>query len=335
MTNLQTLEWQIQQAILQISVEAYKQQQANWPAEPAIKKAILIDTLLSWQSLALGTTTILMVIFTLIFLKMYWIVAATVILFIIMFGFLAAVGWLWVNLNDSRRQSKALANHLQHGITFSLDAVHDKKLKVKLLKALHYWSLINDKSDTLREGPLRDRVWATHRDVTQWLQVIYNLTRQADALLLNTIVRQELQNLPVIIREYETKLLHEINPGIRRQLEQTITQRQQQLQTLQSLQNHIAQVHYQLDSTLSALGMVYSQLLLIAEEGRQTNRMRHLHTEVTEEINRLQDLIEAIYEVQQNKTTPTESMNMSGNCEQGYQHQNVSSPKVRARQVEA
>jgi len=302
MVNLHTLEAQIQQAILHNAVESYKRQHAHWLNNRAIKGAILTDALLSWQSLVIIAATTLSLAVVVVIFHPFWIVAATLTVTVLTTGVVVETGWLWLSLADERRQTQALTRHLQPKTTLSIDHIHNDQLKVKLLKALQYWWLINQKFSALPRGPMRHQVEATHHDVTCWIQAIYTLATQADKLLLDTMVGQDLQNVPVAIRRYEENLLRENDLQIRQHLEQALVHRRQQLQTLQSLQNNLRQIHYKLDSTLSALGMVYSQLLLVTEGGQHRGQINRLQTDVTEEIHRLQDLIEAMDEIYQEKS---------------------------------
>lgn len=299
MVNLHTLERQIQQAILLNAVESYKRQHTGWPDNPAIKHAILADTFFSRPSLAIMAATMLVTVLVVVVFHPIWLVAATVTISVMAAGLIVEISWLWVNLANEQRQINAIAKHLPAKTTFSLNNIHDERLKAKLLKALRYWWLINDKISTLPPGPIQKRVTITHSYVTRWLETVYTLACQADKLLLDTIIRQDLQNVPAIIKRYEEMLLHEQDPALQPQLEQTLAHRRQQLQTLQSVQHKLKQVHYKLDGTLSALGMVYSQLILATEGEQQGTQISRLQADVTEEIDRLQDLIEAMDEVYQ------------------------------------
>ena len=279
------------------AVENYKQQHVNWFDNPAIKRAVLAGSFFSPVSLGIIAATILTAILMVIIFYPAWVMAATLAVLEITVGLGMEIGWLWISLNNQRQQTKAIAKHLHAKNTFSLSNIHDERLKAKLLKALRYWWLINDKLSALPRGPMQKRVAVTHRYVTRWLQTVYTLARQADMLLLETVITQDMQNVPAIVKQHEEALLHEQDPTLQKQLEQALIYRRQQLQTLQAVQNNLKQVYYKLDGTLSALGMIYSQLLLAAEGGQQANKINRLQADVTEEIHRLQDLIEAMNEV--------------------------------------
>jgi hypothetical protein len=86
---------------------------------------------------------------------------------------------------------------------------------------------------------------------------------------------------------------------VRQQLQKTIADRKRQLKTLQNLQTHIEKAAFQLDSTISSLGTVYSQLLLVDTKDEQGSRINRLQKEISEQVYQLEDLAEAMDEVYQ------------------------------------
>jgi hypothetical protein len=102
--------------------------------------------------------------------------------------------------------------------------------------------------------------------------------------------------VPRAIETLEAQLAHEVNPAIRVQLERTLVNRKNQLASLGLLQNNIKRAEIQLESTLSLLGTIYSQILI----GQSTNHVAdygRLSVDVDEEVRRLQDQLEALWEV--------------------------------------
>ncbi|MCK6630197.1 MAG: hypothetical protein L6R45_34100 [Anaerolineae bacterium] len=94
----------------------------------------------------------------------------------------------------------------------------------------------------------------------------------------------------------ETQLTQENDPQVRGQLERTLTNRRNQLASLERLQNTMKRAEIQIESTLSALGTIYSQLLT----GESTDHVAdysRLSAEVDEEVRLLQDRLEALEEV--------------------------------------
>lgn len=129
-----------------------------------------------------------------------------------------------------------------------------------------------------------------------WTREIQNLIRHISGLRRDNLVWQDIAAVPKAIEALETQLEFASDPAIRAQLEHTLINRQNQLAALQMLQTNITQAEIQIESTLSLLGTIYSQLLI----GRSSNHVAdysRLSVDVDEEVHRLQDQLEALWEV--------------------------------------
>jgi hypothetical protein len=105
-----------------------------------------------------------------------------------------------------------------------------------------------------------------------------------------------LEAVPKAITDLESRLAQETDPAIRSQLERTLANRRKQLAALERLQNTMKRAEIQIESTLSSLGTIYSQLLT----GQSTDHVAdysRLSAEVEEEVHTLQDHLEALEEV--------------------------------------
>jgi hypothetical protein len=205
--------------------------------------------------------------------------------------------FLYLGCRDDKKLAKALVQRLTPQVAFNLDAIQDKQLKVKLFKALEYWSFINYMLSQQPDGLLRDHLLHTTQEATRWLQVVYHLAERVDKFRCNRIILRDWQTLPAIIKNYEQKLSQEPNPEIHYQLERTLYDKQVQWQNLQKLQNCMAKASYQLDSTIASLGTIYSQLLLLTNTGMERTRIRRLQAGISEQVQRLEDLTAAMDEV--------------------------------------
>jgi hypothetical protein len=299
MTNL---EQRAREAILRYTVENYKQQNQNWLNEPAIKKAILVYSFFSVSNALLIAATIVTTGCLPLFLlpmvtssPLAWLGAIVPL----GLGVIAEGIYLYANFKNQKLQAKAVGDLLTP--EFNPTVIVDPGLRVKTNKALEYWSLIDEAILKTPKGVLRDRLVRTTGEVTHWLQAVYNLAERVDKFRLNKVIDQDLRSVPVAIKNYQQKLAAEDSPEVRHQLERTIADRQRQLQTLQSLQDNIEKADYQLDSTLSSLGTIYSQLLLVDTKEEQGGRISRLQEEISEQVNQLEDLTTAMDEVYQAK----------------------------------
>ncbi len=298
MANLRTIEQRAQEAILRNTIENYKQERENWLQEPTIRKAILVYSFFRLENAALIATTILAAGCLPLFLlpalggaAVAWLGA----LVPLVLGFLAEIAFLYSSFRNEKLHAKAVADMFK--ADFKPANIQNRQLKDKVDKALEYWTLIDDAIHKVPRGVLRDRLLSTTREVTHWLQAVYNLAERVDKFYLNKVIEQDLRSVPLAIKNYQQKLREEDSPEVRRQLERTIADKQRQMEILQSLQDNMEKATYQLDSTISSLGTIYSQLLLVGSKDEEGSRVNRLQEEISEQVNRLEDLTEAMDDV--------------------------------------
>ncbi len=132
--------------------------------------------------------------------------------------------------------------------------------------------------------------------INLWTDAVQTLVGHIASLRRDELIRRDMAAVPRAIETLEAQLPHEIDPAIRAQLERTLTNRKNQLASLGLLQSNIKRAEIQLESTLSLLGTIYSQILI----GQSTNHVAdygRLSIDVDEEVRRLQDQLEALWEV--------------------------------------
>jgi hypothetical protein len=304
------LEKRAQKAILRNIVENYKQKHADLLKDPAIRKAVfnyafykpanailIATTIITAACLPLWALPLASSILSPVLASSVTLLLAALIPILI--GLVAEGFFLALSVNDEKAHAQAVADMLQPQVHFDPATIKDKDLNAKVDKSLEYWSLIDDAVEKVPTGPLHDRLENTTREVTHWLQAVFNLAERVDRFRLNKVIERDLKNVPAAIESYQQKLEEETDPDVRRQLEKTIADNERQLQTLQNLENNIEKASYQLDSTISALGTIYSQLLLVGSKDESGTKINRLQDEISEQVYRLEDLTEAMDEVYQ------------------------------------
>lgn len=132
--------------------------------------------------------------------------------------------------------------------------------------------------------------------VNEWSQAIEDLAQHIDKFQQNSVISHDLESVPRAIEKLEAQLATETDPATKTELERTLSSRRNQLAILEQLQNTMRRAEIKIESTLSALGTIYSQILAsqstdhVADYGR-------LSEEVDEEVRTLQDHLEALEEV--------------------------------------
>lgn len=296
------LEQRAQEAILKSIIKNYKQQRDDWLKEPPIRKAILLYSFFKPTNAVMIAAIILLagcsafLIFPLLGVVGLAGLAVAGVggLFLLAF---AELLFLYLNIKNEDLHAAAVADLFKPQVDFDPGQIKDKELNDRVEKALEYWALIDDTVETVPKGVLRDRLENTSDEVTHWLQAVFNLAERVDKFRENKVVKRDLEHVPATIKEYKRKLDKEDNPDVRQQLEKTIADRERQLQTLQNLENNMEKADYQLDSTISSLGTIYSQLLLVDSKDESGNRLNRLQEEISEQVHQLEDLTEAMDEV--------------------------------------
>ncbi len=169
-------------------------------------------------------------------------------------------------------------------------------VQAHLDRARTYQAQINEMLKAAQDSTSRARLQELAGQMDEWVQAIEALARRVDNFQRNPIIRQDLETVPQAIADLEARLAGETDPAIRAQLERTLTNRQNQLAALQQLQKTMQRAEIQIESTLSALGTIYSQVLT----GQSTDHVAdysRLSNEVDEETRVLQDHLEALSEV--------------------------------------
>jgi hypothetical protein len=287
------LEKRAQDAILKSIIENYRQQGKDWLKDPSIRKTVVERAIFGLGSaLSLGGNII---VSGALLILGQWLIALP--LFLIWFLIQGVL--LYLSITNDKAHAKVVEEMLKPKIEFNPATIQNNTLRTKVNEALRYWELIDNTVSKSPEASMQLRFERTIQEVTHWLQAVYDLAKRIDRFELNPVVKQDLARVPQEIRGFEKKLAEEDSPAVREQLQRTIADKRRQLQTLQNLDDSMQKAQYQLDSTISSLGTIYSQLLLVGNKDEEGNRLNRLQSEISEQVQRLEDLTEVMDEVYQ------------------------------------
>lgn len=132
--------------------------------------------------------------------------------------------------------------------------------------------------------------------IDSWTKAIEALVQRINDFRQDELIQQDLKAVPQAIANLESRLGREADVATQAQLERTLANRRKQLATLKQLQNTVNRAEIQIESTLSLLGTIYSQILI----GQSTSHVAdysRLASDVDEEVRQLQDQLEALREV--------------------------------------
>ena len=171
------------------------------------------------------------------------------------------------------------------------------RMKTQLQQVRNYRAKINAALEKANQrGSTTAHREALHARVEYWATAIEDLIKRVDGLQQDAIIQKDLKTVPATIKKIEKELATETDPAIREQLEHSLETRRKQLRALQTLQQSVRRAELQVDSTLSMLGTIYSQLLT-SQSSTQVANYRRLTDEVDEEVSRLEDHLTALDEL--------------------------------------
>lgn len=297
------IEQRAQNAILANIVENYKKNRQDWKNNPDIRNDLISKALFKpLNATFIGGAIVSSGFFALVMPLLLPLLTPLFVGLAAMIpvgGLLAEVFYLYNAATDEQAHADAVAKMLRPEVSFDPKSIKNPELRGKVDKALEYWSLIDDAIEAAPPGPMRERLETTTREVTHWLQAVFNLAARVDEFYDNKVIKRDLDSVPRMLKDYQRKLEKEDSPEVRRQLEKTIEDSERQLRILLSLENNMEKASYQLDSTISSLGTIYSQLLLVSSKDEEGSKVNRLQAEVSEQVHRLEDLTEAMDEVYQ------------------------------------
>lgn len=148
-------------------------------------------------------------------------------------------------------------------------------------------------SSSVRAGHLR-------RQVETLVGAIEALVARTSGVRRNETIRRDVRRVPQAVQSLQQRLNAETDPVLKAQLEKTLVNRQQQLEALEALEKTVERAEIQIESTLSQLGTIYSQLLT----GQSTSDVadyNRLAAHLDDEVRLLEDQLEALREVKLGK----------------------------------
>jgi hypothetical protein len=172
----------------------------------------------------------------------------------------------------------------------------DTRLQASVERAKAYQAEIDRLAENSTNGATQNRVRELAAHVQAWTTSITNLGQRIEDFRQNKLIGKDLKEVPQSIADLEERLSRESDPMMIAELERTVNNRHHQLAVLEKLQRSIQMAEIKMESTLSMLGTIYSQILA-GQSTRQIGNYRRLLNEIDEEVHTLQDHLEALEEV--------------------------------------
>jgi hypothetical protein len=259
-------------------------------------RAILTRAVYRWESAAiLGLTLVLFFLFPnpLPFWQGWFWLAL---------GALGEVGLVWSSLKDPEFRAKAVAEMFRD--KFRPSEIRDSELRGRVEKALEYRDRIDEVINKSREGVLRNHLRDVSQGITDWMENVFRLARRLDAYKSDEMIHQDSQSVAPEIDRLKKRLALEDNDTVKRQISQTIAQKQIQRDNLAKLETVMERAEFQLESTVTAMGTVYSQIMILGSRDVSSGRAQRLQEDVTDQVQALQDVVSTMDEVYRAGTDP-------------------------------
>jgi hypothetical protein len=210
-------------------------------------------------------------------------------------GILAVAALVASTLTDQKETDKAIEALFRE--EYNINGLREKALQEKLQRAEEYHQQIKQVLAAQRDGALKERLQRTTGQVYDWIGYMVRLARRLDAYRNDPIIEGDRDDLEQSIPRLENRLQRETDERVRQQVEATLGDKRRLAENIAELDNRMQRADLQLDSSLAALGTVYSQMLLVGTKDIDSDRAERLQADIDDEVTSLQDVVESINEI--------------------------------------
>lgn len=213
----------------------------------------------------------------------------------LIFGLVAEGLIFFASLTDPEQGRRAVAAMLEE--QFNPHVIKNSALSKRIAKALEYREEIEKLIRQSRSGVLRSHLEDDARQVDRWLDHIYRLAQRLDGYYQDKVIRQDVRSVPLALKNFRARLSKERDPTVREQMQKTIAQKEAQWEALQRLENTMERAEFQIESALTSMGTVYSQIRNIEAKDVDSGRAARLSQDISDQVAQLEDIEEALDEV--------------------------------------
>lgn len=197
-------------------------------------------------------------------------------------------------LNRSEGE-KAAAQALRE--EYDVARIESAHLREIVRRATDYRERIDQVVAQAGAGALTTRMRDVSNQVETWVGRIYALAQKVDTYRQNTVIQNDKRTIPQSIGQLKFRMTQETDAGVKAEMANSIHQRQGQLDMLEALDNTMDKAELQLENTLTALGTVYSQMLLIDARDVNSARTQRMRENISEQMAGLSDVLSSMTEV--------------------------------------
>ena len=264
--------------------------------EEKARSAIVQNALMRWEGVLLFASGFLASFLTYTFNAQLpipnftWVILGLV-------GYLAVV---YSSLSDSKSNEQLVEKVLEE--KFVAPKIDNLQLRQKIAEGLEYRRKIDEQVKLQRDSALRIQLQGVADQFDEWLKEIYALADRIDEYQKQRpYLEKSFLSAKNRLDKLQKDLARTTDPRVRKDLEETISNVNRQLQTIRDLDSTIKRAELRLDNTLTSMATIYPQTLLIDAKEVDNSRFRRLQQDISEEVNQLSDLLGAMDDVYADK----------------------------------
>lgn len=161
----------------------------------------------------------------------------------------------------------------------------------------HIITLIDQQSSVFA-----DQLAPIKNELNEWEAHLHELAERLHQFEANEIIQRDLREVPTIIGRLKEQLEAETNPAVAKEIEEALESYRRQQSQLEALSTLMRRTELDLDETLAAIAGIYAQLQVLSAKGIDSSKVKRLSAAVEEQANHLNDLLEAMDDVYDEKS---------------------------------
>lgn len=211
-------------------------------------------------------------------------------------GLLAEAGIVYSSIKDPEFGRRVTAKLLRDD--FKPGRLRNPKLRKQVAQAFDYRSRIDEAIRRRENNLITDELRDTASHFDDWIEHIYSLAERIDRYLKDRAsLERDRVRVESRLAQLRQQLAQTRDAALRKQIESTVNSMERQVQTLRDVNSTIQRAELQLENSLTHLGTIYSQTMLVDVKDIDTSRARRLRHDISEEVSELNDVLAAMDEV--------------------------------------
>ncbi len=164
-------------------------------------------------------------------------------------------------------------------------------------RAASYRRRIQSLIKARRRGPLADRLADILPRLSSWEERVGQLADRVALFERDDLIRRDIKEVPQHIARLQKQIPLEADPEVQRQMARTLAAYEEQYRQLEALAKLMRRTRLNLEDTLAAMGTIYSQVQVLNAMDIDSAAAARIADEIDVEVNRLNDLLSALSEV--------------------------------------